>query len=113
MSSFDEELLTVLTGPGSSLRGLLDHALTLTEVSERYLNDPTSARTGQSEMTYRTTYATILGIVGADCACCLDHARMFGALSGHSANSRKPGVHSSVRAHSARRTVQRLAIRDG
>ena len=41
-------------------------ALTLAEVSERYLNDPTSARTGKSEMIYRTTYATILGIVGPD-----------------------------------------------
>lgn len=41
-------------------------ALTLAEISERYLNDPTSARTGKSEMIYRTTYATILGIVGSD-----------------------------------------------
>ena len=40
--------------------------LTLAEVSERYLNDPTSARTAKSEMIYRTTYATIIGIVGAD-----------------------------------------------
>ncbi|MFC3442175.1 tyrosine-type recombinase/integrase [Sphingobium rhizovicinum] len=41
-------------------------ALTLAEVSERYLNDPTSARTAKSETIYRTTYATIIGIVGAD-----------------------------------------------
>ncbi|WP_152639801.1 DUF6538 domain-containing protein [Sphingobium bisphenolivorans] len=41
-------------------------ALTLAEISERYLNDPTSARTAKSEMIYRTTYATILGIVGPD-----------------------------------------------
>ena len=41
-------------------------ALTLAEVIERYLSDPTSARTAKSGMIYRTTYATIMEIIGAD-----------------------------------------------
>jgi hypothetical protein len=43
-----------------------EQVMTMQQIVDRYLGDPTSARTAKSTTIYRTTYATIMAIVGPE-----------------------------------------------
>ncbi len=86
-----------------------EREMTVQQVVDRYLGDPTSSRTEKSTTIYRTTYATIMAIVGTDMPMaainresCRD---ILGVLQHLPSNSRKrwPDVEPREVAEMARR----------
>ena len=75
--------------------------ITLQQVVDRYLDDPTSTRTAKSTTIYRTTYATIMAIIGPETPIvsinretCRD---ILGVLQHLPSNSRKKWPNSGPR----------------